>query len=99
MKRQLICNGDSWVFGSELVDPNIAKNYPSDVHIGNYDHLKINDEYRIPKIFLTNPTTGWNARVHILASTEELKSLAICLPSGVAKFFSISISSFRSAII
>ena len=53
MKRQLICNGDSWVFGSELVDPNIAKNYPSDVHIGNYDHLKINDEYRIPKIFST----------------------------------------------
>ena len=27
---------------------------------------------RIPKIFLTNPTSTWDARVHILASTEEL---------------------------
>jgi len=53
MKLQLICNGDSWVFGSEIVDPELAKNYPQHVHVGNYDHLKENDHYRIPRIFPT----------------------------------------------
>ena len=30
------------------------------------------EEHRIPKIFLSNPNTRWNARVNILASTEDL---------------------------
>lgn len=51
--KQLITNGDSWVFGSELVDPVIASRYPSTVHVGNYDHLPENDSYRLPKIFST----------------------------------------------
>lgn len=51
MKKQLIVNGDSWVFGSELVDPEIAKRYPPDVHVGNYDHIPENDTYRLPRIF------------------------------------------------
>jgi hypothetical protein len=49
----LITNGDSWVFGSEIVDPAIASRYPSTVHVGNYDHLPENDHYRLPKIFST----------------------------------------------
>lgn len=53
MKLQLICNGDSWVFGSEIVDPELAKNYAPNIHVGNYDHLKVNDPYRIPRIFST----------------------------------------------
>lgn len=51
--KTLITNGDSWVFGSELVDPAIASRYPSTVHVGNYDHLPENDSYRIPRIFST----------------------------------------------
>jgi hypothetical protein len=53
MKQQLICNGDSWVFGSELVDPEIAKKYPPTMHVGNFDHLEENDAYRVPRIFAT----------------------------------------------
>lgn len=49
--KQLICNGDSWVFGSELVDPELVKKYPENVHTGNFDHLEENDSYRIPRIF------------------------------------------------
>ena len=51
--KHLITNGDSWVFGSEIVDPAIASRYPSTVHVGNYDHLPENDSYRLPRIFST----------------------------------------------
>lgn len=61
MKRQLICNGDSWVFGSEIVDPELAKQYPVDVHVGNYDHKKENDHYRLPRIFPTKLADKLNA--------------------------------------
>jgi hypothetical protein len=53
MIKHLISNGDSWVFGSEIVDPSISSRYPSTVHVGNYDHLPENDSYRLPKIFST----------------------------------------------
>jgi len=53
MKKTLIVNGDSWVFGSEIVDPELAKRYPANVHVGNYDHLEENDFYRLPRIFPT----------------------------------------------
>lgn len=59
--KQLICNGDSWVFGSELVDPEIIKKYPSDMHVGNFDHLEENDSYRIPRIFPSKLASMLNA--------------------------------------
>lgn len=52
-KRKLICDGDSWVFGCEIVNPEIQKRYPKNIHPGEYDYLKENDEYRIKKIFPT----------------------------------------------
>lgn len=52
-KRKIICNGDSWVFGCEIVNPEIAKRYPKNVHPGQYDYLEENDEYRVSKIFPT----------------------------------------------
>ena len=61
MKLQLICNGDSWVFGSELVDPEIIKKYPSNIHIGHYDHLPESDSYRLPRIFSTKLAEKLNA--------------------------------------
>ena len=50
---EVICDGDSWVFGCEIVNPKIAKKYPKNTHPGAYDFLKENDSYRIPKIFPT----------------------------------------------
>lgn len=61
MKRQLICNGDSWVFGSEIVHPDVIKKYPTNVHIGHYDHLPENDSYRLPRIFSTKLAEKLNA--------------------------------------
>jgi hypothetical protein len=48
---EIICDGDSWVFGCEIADPNLAATYPIGTHPGAYDFLKENDNYRIPKIF------------------------------------------------
>ena len=51
---EIICDGDSWVFGSEIADPNIVTRYSSDTHPGVYDFFPENDAYRIPKIFSTH---------------------------------------------
>jgi len=51
---EIICDGDSWVFGCEITDPEISKQYDSTTHPGAYDFLKENDAYRIPKIFPTH---------------------------------------------
>lgn len=51
--RKIICNGDSWVFGCEIVNPEISKMYDKNVHPGEYDYLQENDSYRIEKIFPT----------------------------------------------
>jgi len=51
---EVICDGDSWVFGCEIVNPKIAKKYPKNTHPGAYDFLKENDSYRIPRIFSTH---------------------------------------------
>lgn len=48
---EIICDGDSWVFGSEIVDPEIAKNFDSTIHPGVYDFEEANDHYRRPRIF------------------------------------------------
>ena len=48
---KLIFDGDSWTFGSEIVDPKLAAQYNDDVHPGAYDHLQDNDWYRVPKLY------------------------------------------------
>lgn len=48
-----ICDGDSWTFGCEIVDPNVANKYGKNTHRGAYDYLEENDSYRIPRIFPT----------------------------------------------
>lgn len=53
-KRKLICDGDSWVFGCEIVKPEIANRYSKKTHPGEYDYLEENDSYRIDKIFPTH---------------------------------------------
>jgi hypothetical protein len=51
---EIIIDGDSWVFGCEIVDPILASKYSSDTHPGAYDYVQENDSYRIPKIFPTH---------------------------------------------
>ena len=53
MKKTIIFDGDSWVFGSEIVDPILIDKYGTEVHSGTYSHKEENDNYRIPKIFPT----------------------------------------------
>jgi hypothetical protein len=60
---EIICDGDSWVFGSEIVDPEISKNYDSTVHPGVYDFEEPNDHYRRPRIFSTHLAKLMNANV------------------------------------
>jgi hypothetical protein len=52
-KLKIICDGDSWTFGSEIADPNISMRYDGKVHPGKYDWMEENDSFRIPKIFTT----------------------------------------------
>ena len=47
---EIICDGDSWVFGCEIVDPELQKKY-GDVYAGSYDFYESNDSYRRPRIF------------------------------------------------
>ncbi len=61
--KKIICNGDSWVFGCEIVDPEISKRYDKNVHPGEYDYLKENDNFRIEKIFPTHLGKLLNADV------------------------------------
>ncbi len=48
---EIVVCGDSWVFGSEIVDPELAKNYPKKTHPTVYDHFEENDAYRRDRIF------------------------------------------------
>ena len=48
---QLIFDGDSWAFGSEIADPELAAQYDKHVHPGVYDFLPVNDHYRVPKLY------------------------------------------------
>ena len=50
-KLEIICDGDSWVFGSEIVDPELVKQHPPGVYCGEYDYQEENDSYRVPLIF------------------------------------------------
>ena len=62
-RLQIICDGDSWVFGCEIADPEIAKRYSPDVHPGEYDYIQENDAYRIPRIFPTHLSRLLDAEV------------------------------------
>lgn len=62
-KIKIICDGDSWVFGSEIANPEISRKYDGNVHPGKYDWLEENDTYRIPKIFSTHLSELLNADV------------------------------------
>ena len=66
-KLEIICDGDSWVFGCEIVDPVLAAKYGKDTYAGVYDYLPANDEYRLPRIFPTHLETLMNANVTNLA--------------------------------
>lgn len=60
---EIICDGDSWVFGSEIAAPEIASRYSKDVHPGLYDFLEENDAYRRPRIFPTHLAKLMDANV------------------------------------
>lgn len=62
-KLEIVCDGDSWVFGCEIADPKIAARYDASTHPGAYDFLEENDEYRTPKIFSTHLAKLLDARV------------------------------------
>ena len=64
---EIICDGDSWVFGCEIADPSIVAKYPPTTYVGEYDFLKENDNYRVPKIFPTFLSKKLNAKVINLA--------------------------------
>jgi hypothetical protein len=49
--QTFICNGDSWVFGSEIIDPTQQKNLANGKHVTTIDYLPDNDAYRCPRIF------------------------------------------------
>jgi hypothetical protein len=60
---EIICDGDSWVFGSEIADPEISKRYGDTVHPGKYDWTPENDGYRVPRIFPTFLSKLLNVKV------------------------------------
>lgn len=66
-KLTIICDGDSWVFGSEIVDPEIMKTQPKDRHMGEFDWIEDNIPYRLSKIFPTLLATKLNANLINLA--------------------------------
>lgn len=51
MNKTFICNGDSWVFGSEILDPSQEKTLANGKHVTAIDYLPENDSYRCPRIF------------------------------------------------
>jgi hypothetical protein len=52
-RREIICDGDSWTFGCEIVDPKLARKHDNDTHPGAYDFEPANDAYRTSRIFPT----------------------------------------------
>lgn len=66
-KLNIICDGDSWVFGSEIADPTISMRFDGQIHPGKYDYLEENDSYRIPNIFTTHLAKMMDAEVTNLA--------------------------------
>ena len=52
-KKTIICDGDSWTFGSEICDPQIIATHSKKKHITEYDYLESNDAYRRERIWPT----------------------------------------------
>ena len=51
MNKTFICNGDSWVFGSEILEPNLNGTLKNGQHVTTIDYMPDNDAYRCPRIF------------------------------------------------
>lgn len=60
---EIICDGDSWVFGCEIVDPVIEAKYKAGTHPGVFDFEPANDAYRRPRIFSTHLGKLLNCKV------------------------------------
>lgn len=60
---EIICDGDSWVFGCEILDPKLAKKMRAGDHPGAYDFEPANDAYRVPRIFSTHLAELLDAKV------------------------------------
>ncbi len=67
MTFKLITNGDSWTFGSEIVDPLLTIKYSDKKHVTEYDFFEENDSYRIAKIWPTHLAKIMNADLINLA--------------------------------
>jgi hypothetical protein len=67
MTFKLITNGDSWTFGSEIVDPAVVSKHLDKNHITEYDFFEENDSYRIAKIWPTHLAKIMNADLINLA--------------------------------
>lgn len=70
-KLTIICDGDSWVFGSEIVNPQISNRYSSNIHPGEYDWIDENNSYRLSKIFSTHIANHFNANLINLAWSAD----------------------------
>ena len=66
-KLEIICDGDSWVFGCEIVGPELAAKFPDNTYPGRFDYYEENDAYRIPRIFPTHLAKLMDANVTNLA--------------------------------
>ena len=66
-KLEIICDGDSWVFGCEIVGPELTAKFPKDTYPGAFDYYEENDAYRIPRIFPTHLAKLMDANVTNLA--------------------------------
>lgn len=66
-KLEIICDGDSWVFGCEIVGPELAAKFPNNTYPGTFDYYEENDAYRVPRIFPTHLAKLMDAEVTNLA--------------------------------
>jgi hypothetical protein len=64
---EIICDGDSWVFGCEIVSPEIVANYAKGTYAGTFDYYENNDHYRVPRIFSAHLSKLMDAKVTNLA--------------------------------
>ena len=67
MTFKLITNGDSWTFGSEIIDPILINKYPNKSHLTEYDLIEENDSYRMVRIWPTYLANIMNSEVINLA--------------------------------
>lgn len=61
--KTIIVDGDSWVFGSEILNPEIKKTLKKNEHPGVCDWKVENDNYRINKIFSTHLGKLFNSNI------------------------------------